>query len=220
MNRKALNKTQTELRSVMENGSHAEAIALFLRQHAMLHAAEMSGAGLWSYADEILADMDAAQIRRIPQNEEHSVLWCLWHITRIEDVTMNLLIAKTNTVLEEGQWSAKLRIPISHTANAMTYEEIVELSEKTDIDALHAYRIAVGRRTREIVSQLEPGSLSKRVDPAQIERVSAQAVVHPDAQGVIDYWSKRTIAGLLLMPASRHILVHLNEAANLKKKRK
>jgi hypothetical protein len=36
------------------------------------------------------------------------------------------------------------------------------------------------------------------------------------ATGIKEYWGKRDIAGLLLMPASRHILVHLNEALTLK----
>lgn len=220
MNNKTLNKQQTELRRVIEGGDHKEAIRLFLRQHAMLHSAQMADAGLWSYQDEILDGMDEAQIRRIPQNEEHSVLWCIWHIARIEDVTMNLLVANTNEVFEEEQWLAKLKAPIQHTANALDEDEVEALSLQVDIAALLEYRIAVGRRTREIVPQLEPGSLPKKVNQAKIARVTEKGVVHPDAHGVIDYWSKRTIAGLLLMPASRHLLVHLNEAARLKNKRK
>jgi hypothetical protein len=39
------------------------------------------------------------------------------------------------------------------------------------------------------------------------------------AHGIAEYWSKRDIAGLLLMPATRHNLVHLNEALNLKRRR-
>ena len=33
---------------------------------------------------------------------------------------------------------------------------------------------------------------------------------------LVEYWSTRTIAGLLLMPATRHPLVHLNEAMRIK----
>ena len=220
MDKKALNKSQSELRRVMKGDDHEEAIRLFLHQHAVLHSAQMSDAGLWSYQDEILDGMDDAQIRRIPQNDEHSILWCIWHISRIEDVTMNLLIGNSNEVLEEGQWLAKLKAPISHTANALSEDEIDALSQQVNIAALLEYRIAVGRSTREIVQSLEPGSLSKKVEQAHIARVTEKGVVHPDAQGIIDYWSKRTIAGLLLMPTSRHLLVHLNEMARLKKKRK
>ena len=218
MNPKALNKAQAELRRVMEGGDHAEAIECFLRQHAMLHSAKMAQAGLWSYEDEILNGMDDADLRRIPIREEHSIVWCLWHIARIEDVTMNLLIANTNEVFEERQWIVKLHAPIIHTANALSEDEVAALSQQVDIAALSEYRIAVGHRTREIVKSLEPGSLPIKVNQAQITRVTAKAVVHPDAQGIIDYWSKRTIAGLLLMPASRHLLVHLNEMARLKKR--
>ena len=219
MNRKELNRAQTELRRVMENGEHAEAIALFLRQHAMLHAAKMAGVGLWSYEDEILDDMDDARIRRIPQNEEHSVLWCLWHIARIEDVTMNLLVGNTNQVLDEGQWTAKLNAPIIHTANLLNDEEVAALSQQVDIAALRDYRVAVGRRTREIVSRLEPGSLPVKVNQAQIARVTAQSAVHPAGDEILAYWGSRTVAGLLLMPASRHHLIHLNEAARIKKRK-
>jgi hypothetical protein len=37
----------------------------------------------------------------------------------------------------------------------------------------------------------------------------------PGAQGIYDYWKKKTYAGLLLMPATRHILVHINESMRL-----
>ena len=220
MDRTLLNKQQTALRRVMlESADHAQAIELFLHQHALLHAATMSGLGLWSYEDVILDGLDERQMRRIPRNEEHSIVWCLWHIARIEDVTMNLLVDKTDPLFEEENWGVKLKTPIIHTANAMTEADVDEFSQQIDIATLRAYRIAVGRRTREIASRLEPGTLHERVDQAQIARVAEQSLVHPDAQDVIDYWSKRTIAGLLLMPASRHLLVHLNEAARLKKRK-
>jgi hypothetical protein len=34
----------------------------------------------------------------------------------------------------------------------------------------------------------------------------------------VDYWSKKTIAGLLLMPPTRHCILHLNEAMRIKEK--
>ena len=50
-------------------------------------------------------------------------------IARIEDVTMNLLIANTNEVLEKGQWTDKLNAPIQHTANALADDEVAALKE-------------------------------------------------------------------------------------------
>jgi len=40
------------------------------------------------------------------------------------------------------------------------------------------------------------------------------------ARPIADYWAKRNVASLLLMPATRHNLVHLNEALELKRKRR
>jgi hypothetical protein len=36
---------------------------------------------------------------------------------------------------------------------------------------------------------------------------------------LLDYWGKQKVAGLLLMPATRHLMVHLNEAVRLKARR-
>lgn len=44
--------------------------------------------------------------------------------------------------------------------------------------------------------------------------------VTPEALEIVTYWSKRTIAGLLLMPPTRHNFLHLNEAFRIKSKLK
>ncbi|NIS79815.1 MAG: hypothetical protein GTO14_06325 [Anaerolineales bacterium] len=58
----------------------------------------------------------------------------------------------------------------------------------------------------------------KDVDPARLQQVLFEGAVVEAAQGLIDYWSRRNIAGLLLMPATRHNFVHLNEAQRIKRK--
>jgi len=40
----------------------------------------------------------------------------------------------------------------------------------------------------------------------------------PDAEGIVNYWSKRTIGGLLLMPPTRHCFLCLNEARRIKER--
>jgi hypothetical protein len=52
--------------------------------------------------------------------------------------------------------------------------------------------------------------------PADERSGSAKEIgaIDEQARFVTDYWSRRTIAGLLLLPATRHNFVHLNEAAN------
>jgi phosphotransferase system IIB component len=218
---KFLNKQQTALRQVMMGfDQHEEAIDLFMRQHAMLHSAKVSGAGLWSFEDSILDDISEEEIRRIPQGEEHSVAWCVWHIARIEDVAMNLLVAGKPQVQNQDNWLTHMRIDVQDTGNGMDQDRIANLSALIDIEALRAYRVVVGRGTREIVEQLEPEELKQKVDPARLARVMEEGALIEAAKGIRDYWSKRNIAGLLLMPATRHNLVHLNEALRLQRRRR
>jgi hypothetical protein len=157
-------------------------------------------------------------MRRIPQKEEHSLAWLLWHMARIEDVTMNLLVAGAPQLFTIEKWQGLLSVSVQDTGNATARETIVQLSQTVDIEALRAYRQAVGRRTRETVRQLLPEQLKQKVDPKRLRRVMDEGAVVPEAQGLIDYWGRRTIAGLLLMPPTRHNFIHLNEAARLKRR--
>jgi hypothetical protein len=93
---------------------------------------------------------------------------------------------------------------------------VAALSNAVDVDSLVAYRRAVGRRTREIATELQSGDLEQKIEPSRLQRVSAEGALVEAASEIIEYWSKRTIAGLLLMPATRHNFLHLNEARRVK----
>ena len=214
-----LNRKQIELREIMLSDDQQEqAIQLFMIQHALLHAQNMAQTESWSYKDEVFNNISDSQMRCIPQDAEHSAGWILWHITRCEDITMNLLVAGESQVLHEGDWMMQMKTSQKDTGNAMTREEIADFSAKIGVNMLRAYRLAVGRRTREIVTLLPPDALKQKVEPALVQRVFEEGAVVESAKGVAEYWGKRTVAGLLLMPATRHHLTHFNEVLKLKSK--
>jgi hypothetical protein len=218
--RKLWNKQQKEFRRILLSfDQHPQAIELFLSQHAMLHSAKMAQTETWSFEDQVLDDMTEEQIRRIPRNCDHSVAWTVWHIARIEDATMNMLVAGSPQIFERENWRERIKVTFRDTGNVMDVKGVANLSAAIDIETLRAYRVAVGRRTREIVKQLEPEQLKQQVDPARLQRMLDEGAVVEAASSLIDYWGKRNIAGLLLMPATRHNLVHLNEALRIKQRR-
>ena len=219
-NRKICQKQQTELRhKLLSAGEYQKACQLFFRQHAMLHSEKMSGAGLFSLEDEVFEDLSDEKARQIPRGSEHSIAWNIWHIARIEDVTMNVLVAGTPQVIDRENWQARINVGVYNTGNSTSGEQIRELSNRIDIPGLRAYRVAVGRRTREIVKDIQPDDLKNKVEPDCIEHIRTSGAVVEAASVLLDYWSKRNIAGLLLMPATRHNLVHLNESLRLKEKK-
>ena len=220
-NRKSWNQRQKVLRyALLQSDDHQAAIDMFLSQHAMVHSAEMSQAGLCSFEDELWQDVTEAVIRRVPRNCEHSIAWVLWHIARIEDVTMNMLVAGSPQLLHRDNWLDRVKVTASDTGNGMDEQGVADLSATIDLEALRAYRLAVGRRTREIVGQLRPEELKRKVDPSRLQRVMAEGVVVEAERGIVDYWGRRKIAGLLLMPPTRHNFLHLNEALRLKRRRR
>jgi hypothetical protein len=218
-NRKLWNEQQQTLRSALARPEeHDKALELFLTQHAMLHEEVMSQSGLASFEDEIWEGLDDTAARCVPSKFEHSIVWCIWHATRCEDITMNLLVAGTPQLLLRNSWFKLMKVPARDTGNVMDTGEMADFSACIDIPALRAYRLSVGRRTREIVQALQPGEFKRKTDPVRLQRVLTEGAVLASQQWLINYWSRLTVAGLLLMPPTRHTLVHLNEAMRIKQK--
>lgn len=208
------------LKQALSNPAERDlAVEIFMRQHAMVHAARMSGMGLYSFEDEALQGLPEAAYRTLPAGVEHTVAWVVWHITRCEDITMNLLVEGCPQVLEDG-WAAKIGAPALDTGNTMDAAAAQAFSAPLSVSALLDYRTAVGRRTREIVARLQGADFGRKMDPQRLRLVAEKGAVLPGAAWLIDYWGGRTVAGLLLMPATRHHISHLNEILRLRKKLK
>jgi hypothetical protein len=171
-----------------------------------------------SFEDEIWDNLTYSASRLIPPKYDHSIVWCFWHMTRCEDITTNRLIAGSAQLLMNDGWFERMRVLPRDTGNSMSAAEIADFSARIDIPALRAYRLVVGHRTREIVRALQPGEFKRKTDPVRLQQVMAEGAVIPSQQWLIDYWGRLTVAGLLLMPSTRHNFVHLNEASKLKQK--
>jgi hypothetical protein len=213
---KELNPKQNALREALTDGEEIqEAVRLFLELHGILHSKRVAPDSPCSYEDLLLEGLEEDLYRRIPKGEEHSLVWVIWHLSRIEDVTMNLLVAGRGQVFETGEWQNRINSPFKHTLNGTGLEATLELSETVGVSALREYRYAVGRSTREIVQQLDQQDLTRKPAAENLNRIMRERVVIDVGKGVVDYWSSRDVAGLLLMPPTRHTILHWNEARNI-----
>ncbi len=187
--RKSLNRQQTELREIMTAfDQHEEAMRLFMEVHAALHSAKVTSPETVSLADAVLDDLTAEQWRRIPMGGEHSIAWTIWHIARIEDMTMNVLVADAQQIFREGNWLEKLNITLPDSGNAMSSQAVADLSATIDFAALRAYRVEVGKRTREIATALRVEDLKEKTRPERLQRIRDEVGVIPEAEGIIEYW--------------------------------
>jgi hypothetical protein len=214
------NLKQALLKELLAKSSQFnEAIQLCLEMHAMVHTSEMAGVHQRTLEDEVWDGLDEATFRTMPTVKDVTIAWNLWHLTRIEDLTANILIADGQQVLDD-HWLKRLNVTVRDTGNAMSDEEILALSSAMDMKAMRDYRIAVGRRTQAILKALKPSDLKRKFTAAQLQRIMDEGGLL-EAEGskwLLDFWGKKTVAGILQMPITRHQIVHINDSLKLKAK--
>lgn len=206
---------------LVKTEQHFEAIQMFLTQHALLHSSAIDHSGQETLVDVMVKNLDEETYRKYPVHHpdtENSIVWHIWHIARIEDMTMNILVANNQQILFTDSWLEKMNIEYLHSGNDMISEDIAKLSLTIDFDSLLAYREAVGRQTRKIISTMEVGQFKMKIDHSRIRRLYEENAVLLESQWLADYWRKKTIAGLLLMPATRHNFLHINKCIRIKEK--
>jgi hypothetical protein len=213
---KSWNETQKKLRSIiLKKTKFDEALQLMLRQHQLVHAAEMTGCDVPTFEDQLWSDMTEAAFRKTSDKSIYSIAWHLWHSARIEDITVSFLIADCPQILESENFLSRLSITFEDTGNSMNSKEINKLSSQIPMQELRQYRIAVGKKTQYIMKRLTPELLYKKVSPVAIEAIRSEKAVLPGSEWLLDYWGRKKIAGIVLMPLTRHLMVHINESKRL-----
>ncbi len=214
------NPKQSLLKEIILNKERfAETVRLLGQMHALVHSREVYGTLPHTYMDDIWDGLDDHSFRKMPTAKDVTVAWNIWHITRIEDLTVNILIKNDAQVLDSG-WLQRLGTRVKDTANAMTDDEIIRFSIDIDKESLYAYRNAVGVRTKQAIESLAFADLKTKVSAERLARIRAEGGVldHEESIWLLDFWGRKTVAGIFLMPVARHQIVHLNDCVKLKAK--
>lgn len=123
-----------------------DAINLFMDQHARVHASDISEIGCTTFEDELWEGMDEIAFRKGQNKKGRTVAYGMWHSARIEDITINLLVAGENQVIDEDNWMKRTNSSIYDTGNALDSDDILEFSQAIDMHALRDYRKVVGKK--------------------------------------------------------------------------
>lgn len=220
MDFKSWNSELKQLREIILKADKIEeSKRLILELHSMAHSSIMSGIDTKTFEDELYEGLDESTFK-IAQNEKgRTVAYGIWHSSRIEDITMNLLVAGDKQVFDEN-WQKKINSKIKDTGNAMSDNEILEFSKDINIQELKNYRIAVGRRTRGIIKDLSSTDMKRKFEKERLQNILYEgAVLDVEASNwLIDFWGRKNVAGIILMPVTRHNAVHISESLRAKKK--
>jgi hypothetical protein len=194
------------------------AIDLALEIHAFTHTSEVSSSGAPTFCDDLLDGLANEDYCAMPTDKDETIAWHLWHIARIEDLVGNLLIMEQSQIFCD-EWMVRLNVTVKDTGNAMTDEQIIDFSEQVNKGELINYRNAVGRRTREILKSLTPNDLKRKPRTEYLERLVSEGGLLETKNSIWlkDFWGKHTVAGLILLPLTRHHMIHLPDSAAIKR---
>lgn len=214
------NPKQARLKSVILKPEYFdEAISLSLELHSYVHQSKMA-AEIITFADEVFNNVSDICFRIAAHDKVRTFAYNVWHITRIEDICANILIADDIQVINTNDWITKLKCTITDTGNALSADEIAAFSKKIDRAQLFEYRVSVGEKTRQILSSLKRQDIKRKMNPDSLQRIIDEQAVSQDEKAIwlIDFWGKKNVAGLIQMPLTRHQVVHLNDCFKIKKK--
>ncbi len=221
MDIKILEELQQQLKTELSNPDEfSHAMQTCLKLHSLLHLSEMSGSHTVTFEDELWDGLTEEMFYQMPLKRDATIAWCLWHLSRIEDITTNLLIHKTDQLFMRGDWQTKMGVSVVDTGNIMTDEEIISFSKSVNIEQLKNYRMAVGRNTREIIKALQPCDLKRKPDKASLQRILHEGSVlnEEGSKWLIGFWGGKTVAGLLQVPVTLHHTMHIKEGLRIKEK--
>lgn len=193
-----------------------EAKRLFTEVHAAVNMPQVYGTAE-NELSLLLSQLPPGGHAVMPTAKDVTIAWALWHLARIEDVTMNMLVARGEQLFDD-EWQRRICSPVVDTGNAMTDDEMMELSRSIDMGELICYRNSVAQRTRDIVTALSHEDMRRRAAAEDIARIAECGAVtaQEESAWLLEYWGGKDVAGLLLMPPTRHALMHLNECARIK----
>jgi hypothetical protein len=193
-------------------------IKLLIEMHGLLHDRKISGNNIETFYDILWENLKEETCKLISKKET-SIIWNIWHITRIEDIVANDIIGDNDEILNT-EIQTKLNIKTKDTGNAMTYDEIDFMNKNINIKRLKEYRLKVGKQTQKIIKSLKYADMKRNVEKKQLDKIMENGSILEDEKSkwLLDFWGRKNVLGLIMMPITRHQTVHLNDCFNIKEK--
>jgi hypothetical protein len=187
----------------------------FIAQHARAHTAGV-GQPDFSNQDLILRDLTDEHLRARPHPSLNSMAWLFWHMTRAEDVGINLVIAQRPQVLDESDWATRLDVSLRDIATGMTDLEVTEFSQQVNIASLLAYRAAVGGQTQAILGDLQPEVLDEKIDSNLIQQIQDAGAYGSNAEWVPQRWLGKPKGFTLMHTVLAHTFFHIGQCEDIR----
>ena len=100
------------------------------------------------------------QLHFVPPDGSHSIAWCLWHTSRVEDLVISNVTGQPNVWNED--WAEKTGLPFKGFGTGMSDDDAQGI-HVANIDALAGYQDAVFERTAEFLANASDEDLERQI---------------------------------------------------------
>ncbi len=101
-----------------------------------------------------------AQLHFVPEQGSHSIAWCLWHTSRVEDLIMSRVSGREQVWSEA--WAERTGLPFDGFGTGMSDDDAHQI-HVTDLGALGEYQDAVFARTAEFLDNATDADLEVEI---------------------------------------------------------
>ncbi len=100
------------------------------------------------------------QLHFVPEQGSHSIAWCLWHTSRVEDLIISRVSGQEQVWNED--WAARTGLPFDGFGTGMSDEDAQQI-QITDLGALGDYQDAVFARTATFLDNATDADLEREI---------------------------------------------------------
>jgi len=174
------------------------------RNHAHLHGTTIP---------RFFAKLNEAQLRTRPTATTNSIVWNIWHLLRIEDITLSRFVANVPQVHAQSNWTQRLAIPYGDMGTAMASADVDVLSQQINLAELQNYAAAVAAQGTASLNAFDVARTGQRWDEAHMRAVViGESVCIPAiAEGVVSYWGSLTVDQFVVNYTTLHPSLHVGE---------
>jgi hypothetical protein len=178
--------------------------------------ASFAAAALGDHRDlverRVLARTPTERLAERPAAHLNSLVFTLWHVARVEDVALNVVLAGRGEVRTEGRWRDRLGLDEPRVGTAFTSQGVDDFGRAVSSAGVIDYWRAVRTATLEWIGGAPgdgrgiaaPDGLDQRLD-------GVFPWIAPAASWLQQYWRGRPAEFFLRMPVVNHGFIHYGE---------
>ncbi|VEU80439.1 DinB family protein [Haploplasma axanthum] len=166
---------------------------------------------MWNMYEYVFNTLKEEEYKKKPIKQFKTIAYYLYHLNRIEDITLNTLIKDQEQIFYKNNYQERINSKLHTTGNELTLDEVEKFSERLNIKELIKYVKEVFENTNnyiKIVNYLDSRTL---ITSERKEKLLELGSVSNDSKAfwLVDYWCKKDYQGIMLMPFSKHHFMHL-----------